>query len=55
MLQKNYTEAVKSIELAKKYYSDLPIRIKHTKFMKEFYSELELKEAMLKNEQLKSI
>jgi tetratricopeptide (TPR) repeat protein len=53
MLQKNYTEAVKSIELAKKYYSDLPNRIKHTKFMKQFYSELEQKEEKLKNEIIK--
>tara|TARA_R110002111_G_scaffold111950_1_gene171696 strand:+ start:312 stop:1172 length:861 start_codon:yes stop_codon:yes gene_type:complete len=49
-LQENYTEAIKSLAIAKKYYSDLPSRIKNTKFMKEFYSELELKENMFKNE-----
>lgn len=51
-LQKNYTEAIKSIEMAKKYYLDLPNRIKLTKFMKDFYSELELKEEKLKNVKL---
>ncbi len=53
ILQKNYFEAVKSIEIAKECYNSLPYRIKGTKFMKDFYSELELKEAMLKNGKLK--
>jgi tetratricopeptide (TPR) repeat protein len=53
ILQKNYTEAIKSIELAKKYYSDLPKRIRHTKFMMAFYSELELEEEILKSKHSK--
>lgn len=53
LLQENYIEAMKSLTNAKKYYYDLPIRIKNTKFMKEFYSELELKEKMFKNEKIK--
>jgi tetratricopeptide (TPR) repeat protein len=53
MLQKKYIEAAKSIENAKENYNDLPNRIKGTKFMKEFYSELELKEEILKSKNLK--
>tara|TARA_R110002096_G_scaffold262085_1_gene455581 strand:+ start:146 stop:1006 length:861 start_codon:yes stop_codon:yes gene_type:complete len=48
LLQENYTEVLKSLAIAKKYYSDLPSRIKNTKFMKEFYSKLELKETLVK-------
>ena len=43
ILEKSYTEARNSLELAKIYYSNLPNRIKTTNYMKSFLDELELK------------
>jgi len=39
-----------SLKKAKEHYKKLPNRVKNTKFMREFYSELELKDQLLKNE-----
>lgn len=52
ILKKNYLEAELSLKNAKRYYEKLPERIKVTEFMKEFYSELEQKEELLKKENL---
>jgi len=50
ILNKNYLEAGLSLKNAKSQYEKLTYRIKNTKFMREFFSELELKEAKLKKE-----
>ena len=49
LLDKNYLEAELSLNNAKKHYLKLPLRIKNSKFMREFYSELEHIDKRLKN------
>ena len=48
ILNKNFLAAEISLKNAKIHYKKLPDRIKKTKFMREFYSELEQKDDSLK-------
>ncbi|MCA0153219.1 tetratricopeptide repeat protein [Winogradskyella vincentii] len=46
-MQKEYADAIISLKYAITHYESLPYRIKNAKFMKEFYSELNLKKQNL--------
>ena len=49
ILKKAYLDAELSLKNAKDHYEKLPYRIKNLKNMQEFYSELELKNQLLKS------
>jgi tetratricopeptide (TPR) repeat protein len=53
IMQKNYNEARIALEISENSFNSLPYRIKVTKFMKDFYSELKSKEQLLKKENLR--
>jgi tetratricopeptide (TPR) repeat protein len=52
ILQKNHDEASIALKMAENSFNSLPYRIKVTSFMKDFYSELKLKQKILKKENL---